>query len=116
MPSISSDRSQQRQQLRARAKTNSQMGRDGVVPFREDITGLEAQSLKLFRRGLHAGRIVAAIQMRGDRQTRLGSGGADEAEDLLVAVEGLTRPVFGDLREEAMLDGVPLGRASRIVS
>ena len=76
---------------------------------------MEAKSLKLFWCGLHAGRIVAAIQMRGDRQTRLGSGGADEAEDLLVAVEWLTRPVFGDLREKAMLDGVPLGSARRIV-
>ena len=101
--------------LRARAKTNSQMGRDSVVPFREDLTGLEAKCLKLFGRGLHAGRIVAAIQVRGDRQPGLGSGGADEAEDLLVAVERLTRPVFGDLREEAMLDGVPLGRARGIV-
>jgi hypothetical protein len=77
--------------LRARAKTNSQLGRDSVVPLREDLTGLEAKYLKLFGRGLYAGRIVAAIQMRGDRQTGLGSGGADEAEDLLVAVEGLPR-------------------------
>lgn len=76
---------------------------------------MEAKGLKLFRRGLHAGRIVAAIQVRGDRQTRLGSSGSNEAEDLLIAVEWLTRPVFGDFREEAMLDGVPLGRARGIV-
>ena len=28
---------------------------------------------------------------------------------LFVAVEGLGRPVFGDLREEPVLDGIPLG-------
>lgn len=71
---------------------------------------MEAKPLQLFRRGFNAGRIVAAIQVGGDRQARLGSGGADEAEDLLVAVERLPRPVFGDLREETMLDGVPRGR------
>jgi hypothetical protein len=61
------------------------------------------------------GRVVATIQVRGHRQTRLDSGGADKAEDLLAAVERLTRPVFGDFREESMLDGVPLGRARGIV-
>lgn len=76
---------------------------------------MEAKPLKLFRRGFDAGRIVAAIQVGGDRQARLGSGGADEAEDLLVAVERLPCPVFGDFREEAMLNGVPLGRARGIV-
>jgi hypothetical protein len=101
--------------LRARAKTNSQVGRDSVVPFREDLAGLEAKCLKLFGRALYAGRIVAAIQMRGNRQTGLGSGGADEAEDLLVAVEGLPCPVFGDFREKPMLDGVPLGCTGGIV-
>jgi hypothetical protein len=50
-------------------KTNSQMGRDRVVPFLEDLPGLEAECLKLLRRGLYAGRIVVAIQVRCDRQT-----------------------------------------------
>ena len=76
---------------------------------------MEAKRLQLFWCRLRAGLIVATIQVRGDRQTRLGSGGADEAEDLLIAVEGLARPVLGDLGEEAMLDGIPLGRARGIV-
>src|SRR5206468_12390462 len=88
---------------------------DCVVPFREDLTGLEAKRLQLRGCGLHAGPIVATIEVRGDRQPRLGSGGPDEPEDLLVAVEGLARPVLGDLGEEAMLDGIPLGCARGIV-
>ena len=101
---------------RARARTTSQIGGEGVVPFREDIAGLEVQRVKLSRGGLNAGRIVTAVEMSGDRETSGRSRGPNEAEDLLVAVERLAGPVFGDLGEEAMLDGVPLGRARRIVS
>jgi len=53
--------------------------------------------------------------MSSDRETSCRSGGPNETEDLLVAVERLARPVFGDLGEKAMLDGVPLGRARGIV-
>ena len=45
----------------------------------------------------------------------LSSGGANEAEVLLVAVERFTGPVFGDLREETMLDGVPFGSTRWVV-
>ena len=76
---------------------------------------MEAKGLKLFGRRFSAGRIVATVEVSGDRQTGLGSGGANEAEDLLVAVERFAGPVFGDLGEEAMLDGVPFGSARRIV-
>ena len=69
---------------------------------------LDAKGLQLLGSRFCAGWIVAPVEMGGDRQTGLSSGGANEAEDLLVAVEGLTRPVFGDLREEAVLDGVHL--------
>jgi hypothetical protein len=43
--------------------------------------------VKLFRSGLYAGRIMTAVEMSGDQETRCRSRGPDEADDLLVAVE-----------------------------
>ena len=68
----------------------------------------EAQRLELFGRWFDTGRIVTTVEVSGDGQAGLGCGRANEIEDLLVAVQGFTGPVFGDLREEAMLDGIPL--------
>ena len=76
---------------------------------------MKAKRLQLRGCGLHAGLIVATIQVRGNRQPRLGSGRPDETQDLVVAVEGLARPVLGDLGEEAVFDGIPLGCARGIV-
>jgi hypothetical protein len=59
--------------------------------------GLDAECLKLFRCGYGAGRIVAAVEMSVDRQAGLSSGGTNEAENLLIAVERFARPVLGDL-------------------
>ena len=59
---------------------------------------------------------MATIEIGGNGQAGLGGSCADEVENLLIAVEGFTSPVFGDLREEAMLDRIPLGSASWIVS
>jgi len=42
-----------------------------------------------------------------DGQAGLSLGGANEAEDFLMAVEWFAGPVFGNLRKEAMLDGIP---------
>lgn len=75
----------------------------------------DAKGLKLFRSRFCAGWIVAPVQVSGDRQTGLSFGGANEAKDLQVAVERFAGPVLGDLREEAMLDGVPFGSARRVV-
>jgi hypothetical protein len=46
----------------------------------------------------------------------LSFGGADEAEDLLIAIERLASPVLGDFREEAVFDGIPFGSTGWIVS
>lgn len=62
-----------------------------------------------------AGWIVTTVEVSGDRQAGLSSGGSDEVEDFVVAVERFTGPVFGDFGEEAMLDGVPLGSARRVM-
>ena len=39
----------------------------------------------------------------------MSSGGASVVENLLVGIERFARPVPGDFREQAMLDGIPLG-------
>src|SRR5438270_7521838 len=77
---------------------------------------LQAQPLKLFWGRFSAGGIVAPVEMSGDCQAGFRSGGANEVEHLLVAVEWLARPVLGDFGKKAMFNGVPLGSASRVVS
>ena len=76
---------------------------------------LNAKGLKLFGSRFCAGWIVASVQVSSDRQTGLSFGGANEAKDLLVAVERFPGPVLGDLRKETMLDGVPFGSARGVV-
>lgn len=63
--------------------------------------------------GIHscARFVVGAAEVSGDCQTCASLGGAKEVEDSLVAVERLPGPVLGDFREQAMLDGIPLGGA-----
>ena len=77
--------------------------------------GLDAEGLKLLGSGFGAGGIVATVEMGGDRQAGLSSGGANEVEDLLIAVERFAGPVPGDLGEETMLDGVPFRSAGWVV-
>jgi len=76
---------------------------------------LETKRLELFGRWFGAGRIVATVEVSGNRQAGLSSGGADEVQDLLMAVEWFASPVFGDLGEETVLNGIPLGSASRVM-
>lgn len=62
-----------------------------------------------------AGRIVAAVEVSGNRQAGLSSGGTDEVEDLLITVEWFAGPVLGDLRKETVLNWVPLGSARGVM-
>jgi len=78
--------------------------------------GFKFESAEFLGSGFYAGGIVATIEIGGNGQAGLGGSCADEVENLLVAVEGFTGPVFGDLREEAMLNRIPLRSTSRIVS
>lgn len=59
--------------------------------------------------------VLGAVEISSHSQAGSGLGGAEEAEDFLVAVERLPGPVLGDLREQAMLDGIPFGGAGGIV-
>ena len=77
--------------------------------------GFECQSAELLGSGFQPCGIVTTIEVRRNGQAGLGRGCADEVKDLLVAVEGFTGPVFGDFREEAMLDRIPLGSTGWIV-
>ena len=76
---------------------------------------LETKRLELFGRWFGAGRIVATVEVSGNRQAGLSSGGADEVEDLLMAVEWFASPVFGDLGKETMLDGIPFRSPGGVV-
>ncbi len=76
---------------------------------------LDAKCLKLLGCGFGASGIVATVEVSVDRQAGSSCGGANEAEDLLIAVERFASPVLGDLREEAMLDGVPFGSTRGVV-
>lgn len=54
----------------------------------------KSKSPKLLRSGFSAGGVVTTVQVGGDSQTGFGGSCADEVEDLLIAIEGLTGPVF----------------------
>lgn len=75
----------------------------------------QAKSLELCGRWFGAGGIVTTVEVGGDRQAGLSSGGANEVEDLLITVEWFAGPVLGDLRKETVLNGVPFRSASRVV-
>jgi hypothetical protein len=79
------------------------------------LVGLDAECLKLFRCRYGAGQIVVTVEMSTDRHAGLSSGGTNEAEDLLIAVEGFASPVFGDLGKETMHDRVPFGSTGGVV-
>jgi hypothetical protein len=62
------------------------------------------------------GLILVSVEIGGHDQAGFGAGSADEFEHFFVAVQGFGSPVFGDLGEQPVLDGIPFGSAGRIVS
>ena len=76
---------------------------------------LQAKRLEMFGRGLGASRIEATIKVSGDGKAGLSSGGTNEVEKLLIAVERFAGPVLGELRKETMLDGVPFRSSGGVV-
>src|SRR5207244_817232 len=73
------------------------------------------KGLKLFGCRFGTGGIVATVELSGDGQAGIRSGGADEVEDLLITVEWFACPVLGDFGKETMFNGVPFGSARRVV-
>ena len=68
------------------------------------------------RVGFEAGRILLSVQIGSHNQAGLGTGGTNGFQHSFIAVQGLGSPVLGDLGEQAVLDGIPLGGAGRVVS
>jgi hypothetical protein len=54
----------------------------------------QSKGLKLFGCRFRTGGIVATVELSGDRQAGIGSGGSDEVEDLPIAVEWFAGPVL----------------------
>src|SRR2546428_13334954 len=88
---------------------------DGVVPLGQNVVRFELQSLKLFRTGFGASGVMSAVQIGRNGQAGCRRGRTDKVKDLLIAIERVARPLVGDLGEEPMLDGIPLGSASAVV-
>src|SRR5260370_29168299 len=95
--------------LRGAAKTSLQVRLDGVVPFGQSFMALQSKRGNLIGHRFEAARIVPAVEIGSDPQSGLGLGGTGIVEDLLVRIQRFTRPVAGDFREVAMLDGIPFG-------
>src|SRR5207244_6631845 len=89
---------------------------DGVVPLGQSVVRFELQSLKLFRTGFGASGVMSAVQIGRNGQAGFRRGRTDKVKDLLVAIEGFARPVFGNFGEEPMLDGIPLRTPATIMS
>ena len=60
--------------------------------------------------------IMPTVEVSRDGETGSGAGVADEVEDFGVTVQRLGGPVFRDFGEKAVLDGIPFGSASRVMS
>jgi len=70
-----------------------------------------------FRVGdLDSGFVVLWDEVGSDSEAGFRFGGTDELEDLVDVGEGFASPVFADLAEEAVLDGIPLGSAGRLMA
>ena len=59
---------------------------------------------------------MSSVEVSRYREAGSGAGVADEVENLGVTVQRLGRPVLGDFGEQAVLDGIPFGCASGVVS
>src|SRR6266511_2950478 len=89
---------------------------DGVVPLPVPVMPGERDGGKLGVGDLDPGRVGPAVKLSLDFQVRAGGGLADQVDDHLVGNQRATPPVHRDLREQAVLDPVPLGGARREVA
>ena len=60
--------------------------------------------------------MLVSVKIRGHGQSGLSIRRANGLEHCFVAVEGFGGPVLGDLGEQPVLDGIPLGGSGRVVS
>ena len=78
--------------------------------------GFKSELVELLRRRFDTCGIVTAIQISRNGQAGFCGGRSDKIEDFLITVEWFASPVFGDFGEESVLNWIPLGSASGIVS
>ena len=84
---------------------------DRVVPVRVELVAADRQGFDLLFGVGQAGGVFAGVQLGGDGQPGGRGGGGDQLDDGLVAGQRPAAPVAGDLREQPVLDFVPLGGA-----
>jgi hypothetical protein len=58
---------------------------------------------------------VPAVEISRKAKAGLGLGGAGVVEDLLLGIQWFACPISRDFGKQAMLDGIPLRRAGRVV-
>ena len=88
----------------------------GVVPATEHFVGNEVELTHFRVWDLDSGFVVLWDEVGADGEAGFRFGGTDELEDLVDIGEWFAGPVFADLAEQAVLDGIPLGSARRIVA
>src|SRR5665811_1400869 len=81
--------------------------------IRDRVIAADGEVFHLSVADLDADWVAAFIEFGDHAQARCGGGGADEAQDRLVAGQGSALPVPGDLGEQAVLDLVPFAGARR---
>src|SRR5450631_865172 len=89
---------------------------ESVVPLRQHPVVAQAQLVHLRIGDLNAGGIILGDQTACDAEPCGGRGFTDELGDQWVSLERDASPVFADLAEQAMFDGVPFGSAGGIVT
>jgi hypothetical protein len=79
-----------------------------------ELVAADRQGVDLLLGVGQAGGVFAGVQLGGDGQPGGRGGGADQLDDGLVAGQRPAAPVAGDLREQPVLDFVPLGGAGQV--
>ena len=88
----------------------------GVVPGAVRGVPFQRQGCHPLLADRDAGRVVAGVQGRLNPQPAAGPGRRDRLDDHLMAGQRPAPPVQGDVREQPVLDLVPLGGARREVA
>ena len=89
---------------------------DGVVPLPVEAAGAKANLGQLCVRDLSALGVRSLVDLGPHSQARLGSGRGDEVHNRHQARQRAPTPVGADVREEPVLDLVPLAGPRREVA
>ena len=89
---------------------------DGVVPFPVELVGMQPHLVHLLLGDLHLRWIAPGVQAGLDLQPRRRGRGRDQFDDHPMAHQRTAAPIPRDVREQPVLDLVPLARARREVA